>query len=354
MTALERADERALGEALAQALTNTPASFDRATWRSVAASGWLHMLAQEDAEAPATALARLRTPMEQWGVALPAGPALLNVAWLLPLAGMIGVDVIADEVSNGRVYTASRDTSGAMVDPDLMAEADGATWRLSGSVRLVPWLPDADEAFVTATTRDGRAVVAAVPTAGPGVRTHRSTTIDPGISVGDLELDRASASVVIEAAPSALAAAVYSLALDAQAVGASAELVARTVRFVSDRRQFGQPIGSFQVIKHRIADMLTATEAARALLWHAADQLALHPLDPPWEEIDASRVFAGDAARKVAGDAIQCFGGMGFTWEQGIHFYYRRTLVAGSLLGDVEAASRRLVRHGLSQKKERA
>lgn len=356
MTAIEQADDRALGEALAQALTDAPDTFDRASWRRLAESGWLHMLAGEGAEGPARELARQRTPMEQWGVALPAGPVLLNVAWLLPLVQITAADGIVDEVSSGRVYTASRHTSGATADPDLQAEVDGGTWRLSGSVRLVPWLPDADETFVTATTSDGRPLLAAVPTSGPGVRIQPSSTIDPGISVGDLELDQVPASVVIDADPAALetAAAIYSLALDAQAVGASGELLDQTVRYVSDRRQFGQPIGSFQAIKHRVADMLTATESARAMLWLAADQLAQQPLDPPWEEIDASRVFAGDAARKVAMEAIQCFGGMGFTWEQGLHLYYRRTLVAGSLLGDVEAAGRRLVRYGLSTTKERA
>ena len=67
--------------------------------------------------------------------------------------------------------------------------------------------------------------------------------------------------------------------------------------------------------------MVRLTEVARSMLWFAANRFTVDPESPPWEEIDASRAFAGDAARQVASHAIQCFGGMGFTWEQGLHRY---------------------------------
>jgi alkylation response protein AidB-like acyl-CoA dehydrogenase len=345
-------DLRAVADGLNDALVGNGGRFDRAAWRKLAAGGWLHMLT-DGPGAPAGQLARLISPMEQWGAALAPGPILLTLAWTLPV---LRAERLADDIARGVVVTATRELTSVDAGPAVRAAPDAGGWRLTGQARLVPWLPDADTVLVMAATEgtghaDTGRLVAAVPVAGAGVRSTADETLDPGVSVGDLELDGALAATVIEADAAALraAAATYSLALDAQAVGGAAELISRTVRYVTDRHQFGQPVGSFQAIRHRLADMVTATESARALLWLAADRLASQPLDPPWEDIDASRVSCGDAFRKVATDAIQCYGGMGFTWEEGIHLYYRRALVSSSVLSDVEAATRRLVRHGIGR-----
>ena len=341
-------DEEAIADGLSRALAPDRESFERDSWRKLAASGWLHMLTEGPGD-PAEVLARLISPMEQWGAVVAPGPIPLTLAWILPVLRSANAGQLAEEISSGLVVTATREATGVGTLPTIRAVRDHGRWRLSGRARLVPWLPDADKLLVTASTADNADIVACLSTDGAGVARTVGETVDPGVSVGDLILDDALAETVIGADSAALrtAAAMYSLALDAQAVGGAAELIARTVRYVTDRRQFGQPVGSFQAVKHRVADMLTATEAARALLWLAAERLAARPAEPPWEDIDASRVCSGSAFRKVAGDAIQCHGGMGFTWEQGIHRHYRRALIAGSLLGDVDAAAIRLVRCGL-------
>lgn len=351
MTTTADFGERAVTDGLSEALAGYRGGpFDRDSWRQLAAGGWLHMLADGAAGPAAGELTRLIAPMEQWGAALPAGPVLLTLAWVLPVLRAAGAEQLARDISGGLVVTATRELTSADSCPTVRAATDDGGWRLSGLARLVPWLPDADVVLVAAAGPGGAGLVAAVPVAGQGVRCGADVTIDPGVSIGDLVLDGARTATVIEADGAVLraAAAMYSLALDAQAVGGAAELIARTVRYVTGRHQFGQPVGSFQAIRHRLADMVTATESARALLALAAERLAARPLDPPWEDVDASRVSCGDAFRAVAADAIQCFGGMGFTWEEGVHLYYRRALVAGSLLGDVEAAARRLVRCGLT------
>lgn len=341
-------DEQAIADGLSRALAGDRESFDRDSWRKLAASGWLQMLTEGPGD-PAEVLARLISPMEQWGAAVAPGPILLTLAWILPVLRSANSQQLADEISSGLVVTATREASSVGAFPTIRAVQDQGNWRLSGHARLVPWLPDAEKVLVTASTVDGRDIVACVSTDGAGVARTAGETVDPGVSVGDLILGDALAETVIGADIAALrtAGAMYSLALDAQAVGGAADLIIRTVRYVTERRQFGQPVGSFQAVKHRVADMLTATEAARALLWLAAERLAGRPAEPPWEDIDASRVCSGSAFRKVAGDAIQCHGGMGFTWEQGIHLHYRRALITGSLLGDVDAAASRLVRYGL-------
>jgi alkylation response protein AidB-like acyl-CoA dehydrogenase len=330
-------DEEAIADGLSRALVPDRESFERDSWRKLAASGWLHMLTEGPGD-PAEVLARLISPMEQWGAVVAPGPIPLTLAWILPVLRSANAEQLAEEISTGLVVTATREATSVGTLPTIRAVRDHGSWRLSGRARLVPWLPDADMVLVTASTADNADIVASVSTDGAGVARTVGETVDPGVSVGDLILDDALAVTVIGADSAArrTAAAMYSLALDAQAVGGAAEL-----------RQFGQPVGSFQAVKHRVADMLTSTEAARALLWLAAERLAARPAEPPWEDIDASRVCSGSAFRKVAGDAIQCHGGMGFTWEQGIHRHYRRALIAGSLLGDVDAAAIRLVRCGL-------
>jgi alkylation response protein AidB-like acyl-CoA dehydrogenase len=348
MTFVRDVDEQAVADGLNRALAGGRESFDRDSWRKLAASGWLQMLTEGPGD-PAEVLARLIAPMEQWGAAVAPGPILLTLAWILPVLRSANSQQLADEISSGLVVTATREATSVGAFPTIRAVPDQGNWRLSGHARLVPWLPDADKVLVTASTVDNTDIVACVSTDGAGVARTAGQTADPGVSVGDLSLGDALAETVIGADIAALrtAGAMYSLALDAQAVGGAADLITRTVRYVTERRQFGQPVGSFQAVKHRVADMLTATEAARALLWLAAERLADRPAEPPWEDIDASRVCSGSAFRKVAGDAIQCHGGMGFTWEQGIHLHYRRALIAGSLLGDVDAAASRLVRYGL-------
>jgi alkylation response protein AidB-like acyl-CoA dehydrogenase len=343
-------DKQAVADGLTDALAGTAGRFNSRAWRKLVGGGWLHMLT-DGAGAPAEELTRLIAPMERWGAALAAGPVVLTLAWTLPVLQAARAQELADDIARGVVVTATRELTSVGSRPAIRAVSDAGKWRLSGLARLVPWLPDADIVLVMASAPDGASLVAAVRVAGAGVGFTADETVDPGVSVGDLVLDGALAVTTIETSREVLraAAATYSLALDAQAVGGSAELIARTVRYVTGRHQFGQPVGSFQAVKHRLADMVTATESARALLWLAADRLASRPLDPPWEDVDASRVSCGDAFRKVAADAIQCHGGMGFTWEEGIHLYYRRALVSGSVLGDVEAAARRLVRFGIGR-----
>lgn len=336
-----------VAEALRSTLSGARALFDRRSWLDLLDGGWLHMLV-DGGDTSAAQFARRCPVLEEWGGPLVPGPVLLTVAWLLPLLRMASRERLSALVGQGRVFTATREATDGRSAPPFGAVESGAGWLVRGRSRLVPWLPDVDEVVVTARDRSGGTVVASVPTSAGGVQVIPGTTVDPGISVGDLVLDGAVASSLVEvdAAGHAAAGALYSLALDAQAVGGSAALLHKVVRYVSDRRQFGQPVGSFQAVKHQIADMLVATEAARSLLWLAADRFAAKPDDPPWEEIDASRICAAGAFRRSAEQAIQCHGGTGFTWEEGLHLYYRRALVAGSLLGNVDVAARRLVANG--------
>lgn len=114
--------------------------------------------------------------------------------------------------------------------------------------------------------------------------------------------------------------------LAAEAVGAAAGALERTVTYVKEREQFGRAIGSFQAVKHRLADLYVRVEAARSAAYHAARDPAAGPL---------ALAQALEAARIVAGEAVQLHGGIGFTWEHEAHLYVKRAAGDELLFGPV-------------------
>ncbi|MYW28423.1 acyl-CoA dehydrogenase family protein, partial [Streptomyces sp. SID2119] len=102
--------------------------------------------------------------------------------------------------------------------------------------------------------------------------------------------------------------------------------LARTVAYVKEREQFGRAIGSFQAVKHRLADLYVRVEAARSAAYHAAWDPAAGPL---------ALAQALEAARTVAGEAVQLHGGIGFTWEHEAHLYVKRAAGDELLFGPV-------------------
>jgi alkylation response protein AidB-like acyl-CoA dehydrogenase len=122
--------------------------------------------------------------------------------------------------------------------------------------------------------------------------------------------------------------------LAAEQVGAAEACLYTTRDYVAQRVQFGRPVGSFQAVKHKLADMVMQIEVARSAAAWAAEAC-----DQGGAEIyaasDAARVFATRTFERCAADAIQLHGGIGFTWEHDAHLYFKRARSAATLLGDV-------------------
>lgn len=131
--------------------------------------------------------------------------------------------------------------------------------------------------------------------------------------------------------------------LAAECLGAAEAALARTVDYAKQRIQFGRAIGSFQALKHRMADMMIATEAARSAVLYAATAAA--EMDDGFTEAAAIAHFTAiEALRRCAGDMIQLHGGIGFTWEHDAHLFFRRAQGAATLLGTPVASRARLAR----------
>jgi alkylation response protein AidB-like acyl-CoA dehydrogenase len=163
-------------------------------------------------------------------------------------------------------------------------------------------------------------------------------------------LDPATPVARVDAIPDALApvefdwtewrqaGAVLTAALQ---VGLADRLTEATVAYAKERMQFGRPIGSFQAVKHRCADMLVEVEHARSAAYHAA---WAHDtgVDDPSLAADLATVVCAAAYLAVAKSAVQVHGGIGFTWEHPAHLYYKRAVSDAALLGGRAAAADRL------------
>ena len=143
------------------------------------------------------------------------------------------------------------------------------------------------------------------------------------------------AGVVAEQLPELVWADVEPLAwtaIAADALGGAQACLDRTVAYVAERRQFGRAVGSFQAVKHKLADMLVAIEQARSAVYWAAGEIDAGGSEARFAA-HAAKSFACDTYAACAGASIQLHGGIGFTWEHDAHLYFKRARADATLLG---------------------
>jgi alkylation response protein AidB-like acyl-CoA dehydrogenase len=128
---------------------------------------------------------------------------------------------------------------------------------------------------------------------------------------------------------------IAAILLAAEQIGAATKCLDLTVEYTKDRVQFGRPIGSFQALKHRMADLYVAVQSARAVVDDAV-------AEPSATSAALARVAASEAFSKVAGEAVQMHGGIAITWEHDIQLYFKRAHGSAQLLGPPQEHLRRL------------
>lgn len=134
------------------------------------------------------------------------------------------------------------------------------------------------------------------------------------------------------------------IALAAEQVGGGQKCLDLSVAYAKEREQFGRPIGSFQALKHKCADMMVAVESARSALYYAAC-IVDDPSDDLTSNASLAKAWCSEAYFKCAGDAIQIHGGVGFTWEYEQHLHFKRARASESWLGDPASHRERIARH---------
>jgi alkylation response protein AidB-like acyl-CoA dehydrogenase len=277
--------------------------------------------------------------LEECGRALVSEPVLFGAgvgvhALLLAPAGTVDAMVSGALAGELRV---------AVHLPVITADhlADG--WGLSGVATDIVHGASADVVVVGAHTADG-ARVFAVPLSD-AVRAEPRTVIDPTRPRADVHLDSAAASVLTEVADTASAlddlTARATIGLASEHTGIADRMLEMTVEYVTTRQQFGRPVGSFQAVKHRLADLLLSLERARSASRFAA---ALYDSSP--DRAALAVAIAGAVCTEVASEsvaeAVQLHGGVGFTWEHQAHRYFRRATGDEALLGDAVYHRRRI------------
>lgn len=289
----------------------------------------------------------LSTALEECGRALRPEPVLLTASVGVPalVHGSASGDAAAAALLEEALAGTSVITSSPLTPrtDTVVATSDGGAWSLTGTVTAVPHASAADVFIVTADMGSQGRGLFAVRTADSVTATARES-IDPTRPLASLGFDEAPA-VALADSESAIAdvrtRAIIGLA--AESVGIADLLLELTLDYTQSRKQFDRTIASFQAIKHRLADMLLDVERARSAARYAAAHLDHDPETAALAAATAGAV-ACDAAHRVATEAIQLHGGIGFTWEHPAHSYYRRILTNETLFGDATAHRREIAR----------
>ncbi len=280
--------------------------------------------------------------VEELGARLACGPLFGTVYLAIPALVAAPSGVARDELL-GDLIEGRRTAAVAVQDRAGVFDADGvavtaAGDKLSGSVNQVVDGGIADVLLVAARGSDGVALYA-VDSGAAGVQRTPLATLD---------LTRSEANVTFSDAPAQLIAGteettrildhalqVGAALLAVEQVGAAQHLLDLSVEYAKSRLQFGRPIGSFQAVKHRLADLLVDVEHARSAAYHAIWALSDGSDDPALSSSIAQAVCSA-ALTHVATDTIQVHGGIGFTWEHQAHLYYKRAATDAVLLGSAE------------------
>lgn len=306
-------------------MENDPRGFEAPQWRQLADMGYVGLVAPANAGGQGLGAVELAIVGEETGRVCLPGPLLDAVLAASLLAAAGGQDALLADVCAGRklVTIARLDSPFAgAVEPAARVQ----NGRLTGQKFFVPFAGAADALLVT--TPEGIALAA-----GP-FSAVATPTLDQAQRFGTVTFDQ-TATII---GPPSLLAAVDRLA----AVGAGAMLLGimsrcleMTLEYANTRATFNRPIGAFQALQHRLADMLLRVESTRSAVYRAAWCVDAGDADAVLA-CAVAKAYAGDGARLVCGETIQMHGGIGFTWELDAHVFFKRAKTLEQFYGSTE------------------
>lgn len=269
------------------------------------------------------------------GERLAAVPLVDTAALLLGA----GAELEGTDVSSAALGLSEHERSFAPTRPSTMLEGD----RVSGSKTSVVLADTSALLALPAGTTDG-AVLALVRPDAPGVELELEATLDPSLRPATVRLDGAAPERVLGSTSSVdQVAATAAVLAAAEAVGAAASVLALARDYAAERRQFGHTIGSFQAVRHMLADMVVLTESSWSSVLYAAASLDEGEPDS-LRTAAVAKAWTSRATLDVAHGALQVFGGVAFTAEHRAHLYLRRIASLGSRYGSAADHERELGR----------
>lgn len=334
-------------------------------WQKLAEEGWLGILATEDDE---FSLIDILSISEASGRKLYKAPLTLVTSYIVPILNQLLSDEEKDQylhplVSGEKVMTT--------ILPEFVEGENGEVvikWdrlnkvmeqdniMLSGTIQHVPFAQDADYILLPIETVAGLLSIAIIDCKAEGITIHEEKSFDYSRKLATVHFD----NVIIKEShlcgndvddnrlilEKNLAA--YIQSLNSEIIGGSEKILKMTIHYANERKQFGQPIGVFQSIKHKIAEMATVIENVKAYNYQTTWKLVNEPELDLTKSI-ASRVYTVEIFKQVCEESIQIFGGMGFTWEQDVHFWYKSALYHQSHVAPIRTLKRYIYNHLMSE-----
>ena len=323
-------------------LMETETAYDPDLWWKLAEQGYTGIIFPEEYGGVGLGKVELILMLEEAGRALLPGPLFSTVA----LAGAV-LDAVGTAEQKRKYLTPicrgeARSTlamleAAASWDPKD-AQIEVLNGKLTGEKLFVPDALVADAIVVVA--RNGVFVVDAKDS---GIKTAAMPAMDLTRKLYSVRFDSVPAEKLGNADGLAKGLDVATAALVGEMVGGMQRTLDTTVEYAKTRKQFGKPIGAFQAVQHQCADMYLETESSRSAVYYAAWALQENAPDAA-VAVSIAKMYASDACRTVGNRGIQIHGGMGFTWENDLHLYYRRAKASETALGDATFHRERIAR----------
>ena len=351
------------GPAQLRAAIGSPGGYDEGLWRQMSAElGWTGLAIPEDCGGAGLGWVELCILQEEQGRRLVPSPFFATAALAAPLidaaASAAQRQALLKRIAAGevRIGCAVSGSDGrppcAGVSVELSRAGDAYT--LNGVSDFVIHADVADLLLVLArspgSSGEAGISVAVIPAGSPGVTVERHVMLDltrpmSRVQFAAVRVERGQLLGEPGAATAAVQHALHlaRIALASEALGGAEQVLEITTEYAKQRIQFGRPIGSFQAIKHRLADMMIEVEAARSAAWYAACVAAEGSAELA-EAAAIAKSYCCDAFFSCAANAIQLHGGIGFTWEHEVHLYFKRARASATLLGSPAWQRERLMR----------
>lgn len=344
--------ENECGSDTVRRLMETPEGISSDLWTKLAEQGWLGLVYPEAYDGMGLGLVDLVVLMEEMGRAVVPGPyfsaVLLGGLAILEAGGEAQKKEWLPKIAAGdrRVALAWMEPS-AQLGPagvTLTAVEKGGGYTLSGTKLFVHDAHTADALVVAARTRPGAGAdgvsLFLLPKGTRGLEVTLLPTMDQTRKLCEVSLSDVSvgADALLGAAgagwaPLSRVLDRATVALCAEMCGGAQKVLDMTVEYAKIRQAFGRPIGSYQGVKHRAADMLVDVENSKSITYYAAWALDEGAAEAPLA-VSMAKAYVSDAYRRVAAAGIQLHGGIGFTWEHDLHLYFKRAKGSEFTFGD--------------------
>ena len=334
-----------------RALVASNDGYSEENWSKMAELGWLAASLPEEYGGFGGGPVDTMVVMESFGRGLVVEPYYATVVLGGTAVQQGGADALKQELlpqmAEGKLKMAfayaEKQARYDLHDIELKAEKDGDGYVLSGEKGVVFHAAAADKIVVTARTsggsRDEKGITVFLVDAGAKGLSRRDYPTVDGLRASELSFDKVRADAVLGEVDNGLplveTIAQHGIAaIAAEAVGCMDVLLNTTNEYLKTREQFGQPIGKFQVLQHRMADMFIKCEEARSMCYLATMRLDDPDAAERAKTASATKVQIGESARFVGQNSVQLHGGMGMTDELSVGHYFKRLTMIDTMFGD--------------------